>query len=780
MYQLRPFQEEAVQDLMKKTIDALQEPQYQTKILLEAPTGSGKTVMMAELLARIVDEIPLMPINAEQLSFIWIAPNTLHIQSYNSLKYLYSDSNKLTCVNLDEMGTNPVLNHRELLFINWSTVDKERNIWRRENETNTNLETLIENTRLSGAKIILVIDEAHLSAFSGQQAIAVRALIKADAEIYVTATPNFERPQRSVSVTRRRVVDEQMIKKGVRFNIGLRPEDQNGENVHIHLLRTAFKKKQEMQELYDKELGRGVLNPLILIQLPSDNTVLTDEDRTIRETLESLLLAEYDISTQNGRLAVWLSGERDKDGLEEMNGLQDVLIFKQAIAQGWDCPRASILVNYRVIGSTTFGLQTVGRILRMPHQKHYTHDALNYGYVYSNIPTNQIQFVPSDSDYFDWQISHRKNNSTMNFDVLSKDIIVNDRPTPGVLTSAFDKIFYKVMEERYDLKPIPEADLLMQDDLSLLNETKERNQKNLAQRFWEFTIDSNQVKIVTDFEVKPEVERSNLIDGGVTRYFALTPAQYSIAFDKFCYDQITRLNRSKSWKKLRQTLIQFAEYYLSMFETDTIRLFLYPQNKEYLQQDIVTALERFDIWQKEKGNVNRRVVSDNWEVPVARYYSEKYNRFDIESHAMEPFYEYQGVSAPELAFKEYLQRNENLIEWWYKNGDSGKEHFSVHYRSELGEVRLFYVDFVVKLKSSVICLFDTKTKRSDRDAPQKHNALLDYIEKENTEHIDRQLIGGILIPEGNQGITNFRYPKFRITDTNDLTGWEFINLSELR
>ena len=44
----------------------------------------------------------------------------------------------------------------------------------------------------------------------------------------------------------------------------------------------------------------------------------------------------------------------------------EVLIFKQAIATGWDCPRASILVMLRDIKSVTFEIQTVGRILRMP------------------------------------------------------------------------------------------------------------------------------------------------------------------------------------------------------------------------------------------------------------------------------------------------------------------------------------------------------------------------------------------------------------------------------
>ncbi len=129
------------------------------------------------------------------------------------------------------------------------------------------------------------------------------------------------------------------------------PEQQNGENVHIHLLRKAFDKKQELEALYNEEFGEKKINPLLLIQLPSENSALSDEDKNIRDTLVGLLANEYGITTSNGRLAIWLSGERDKDGLEAVNGLQDVLIFKQAIAQGWDCPRAAVLVSYRPVQS---------------------------------------------------------------------------------------------------------------------------------------------------------------------------------------------------------------------------------------------------------------------------------------------------------------------------------------------------------------------------------------------------------------------------------------------
>jgi type III restriction enzyme len=774
MFVLKEFQEEAVQNLLHHTIEALQEQVPQTPILLEAPTGSGKTVMMAALIERIVEELPLRTGQLNDVAFIWIAPNTLHIQSYHSLKSLYEDANKLHCVDLDEMSDNPQLNSRELLFVNWSKINSVNNVWRTPNEKNINIETLVENTRADGLYIILIIDEAHLDALTGRQAIEVRRLIKADVEIMVTATPN-ERPARTVAISRRKVIGEQMIKKGVRINIGLNPAQQNGDNVHIHLLRKAFEKKAELQALFNRELGEGVINPLILIQLPSENQTLSNEDKSLRDTLQLLLENEYDISTANGRLAIWLSEQRDKDGLEDMNGLQDVLIFKQAIAQGWDCPRASVLVSYRKIDSPQFGIQTVGRILRMPHHRHYNNDNLNYGYVYSNIQTNQIIFKPSDEDYFDKQIAERQIRTDWTFESMTKSIIVNDRPAPGLLTSAFESLFFEVVRKRYAIEELPDVDLFNIDNEAIYKEQKESNKRALVQNGWEFEIDVNQIAIPADMEADPYEVNAIIVNTDQVRHFAITTAQFYEIFNKFCYDSVTRLNRSKSWKKLRETLIHFAEYYLAMFETDAIKFFLYPQNRPLLVQLITHALEQFDEWQRAKGNKNRRVEEVIWEVPQVRYFNHLYKNEDIPNHALLPFFELNNASSVEKAFKHLLIENAEHITWWYKNGDSGKEHFSVHYTNSQNELRLFFVDFIIKFKSGKIGLFDTKTMGFDAEAPNKHYALLEYIERENLKLANNKFIGGIIIPTDNAGVVSFRYPLNRITDTNDLRGWEFFN-----
>ncbi len=53
------------------------------------------------------------------------------------------------------------------------------------------------------------------------------------------------------------------------------------------------------------------------------------------------------------------------------------------------------------------------------------------------------------------------------------------------------------------------------------------------------------------------------------------------------------------------------------------------------------------------------------------------------------------------------------------------------------------------------------------------------MDKENILNSNRELIGGVLIPDDNGGIPGFRYPLFRINDTNDLTGWSFFNPAEI-
>ena len=80
---LKNYQEDAVSELQAKTIKQFERSGNRT-IVFKSPTGSGKTLMMAEYLKRLVD---IKPYN---FSFIWAAPRQLHKQSKESLKNTYN------------------------------------------------------------------------------------------------------------------------------------------------------------------------------------------------------------------------------------------------------------------------------------------------------------------------------------------------------------------------------------------------------------------------------------------------------------------------------------------------------------------------------------------------------------------------------------------------------------------------------------------------------------------------------------------------------------------
>lgn len=74
--------------------------------------------------------------------------------------------------------------------------------------------------------------------------------------------------------------------------------------------------------------------------------------------------------------------------------------------------------------------------------------------------------------------------------------------------------------------------------------------------------------------------------------------------------------------------------------------------------------------------------------------------------------------------------------------------------------------FVIRMKNGHVYLFDTKSAGSDVTAPEKHNALLQYIQEHSTK--DTPLYGGVIIQDGS----NWLYSKLPIENTTDLLNWD--------
>ncbi|MCZ7614338.1 MAG: DEAD/DEAH box helicase family protein [Ignavibacteriaceae bacterium] len=204
--ELRGYQETAVKELKEKSNKLLQLNRNST-ITFEAPTGSGKTVMMAAFLKQLVEDRK----DDKRFSYIWAAPRQLHTQSKEKLEKYFYDSKALRCSYFEDLNDKRI-DENEILFLNWESINKADNIYIRENENDFNLSKVISNTIDDERTIILVIDESHFAAKTETSQELIQ-LIQAKISIEVSATPHITNEDEKVKVYREHVIEDEMIKR---------------------------------------------------------------------------------------------------------------------------------------------------------------------------------------------------------------------------------------------------------------------------------------------------------------------------------------------------------------------------------------------------------------------------------------------------------------------------------------------------------------------------------------------------------------------------------------
>lgn len=756
MIQLKKYQTKAVDTLIDDTFSLLAAPDRRKKMVFKAPTGAGKTVMTAAYMARLCDELPdRSDLRRQRVAFIWLAPNKLHQQSLASFRRLFADTRLLNPIEFEGVQGG-VLNHRDVLFLNWQSVNKDSNVYVRDNEQDRTLSQYVQRTYGQETEVIIILDEAHLFATKGPRATELLAKLNAKIEVDVSATPEF-RSDYGYTVKRPDVVAAQMIKKQVVLNPALDASHQEGRSLTAVLLEESLAQRQKLGDAYNR-LGVAI-NPLLLIQLPNDRTDLSPDDLRIRDELTGLLRDEYGISTSNGRLAVWLSDAKDKinlDGIEAPQSPVEVLLFKQAIALGWDCPRAGVLLIFRELKQETFTIQTVGRILRMPEQKHYPDELLNNGYVYTNLSRNIIQVVADDVDYLVQYRALRRPDIADT--LLLQSAHINTRLDRNRLNSKIGRFLARASEQLWELSLNDRNGLSYSD----------ANRQQLQKRLINTDVSNIDIPLPTDVVLSGEEE---IVNAGSIARFAKTTGELRDLFFRFCRDHTGGYAPADSTPILNMALVQWSESYLNYFETDTHKLVLQEQNRPRFAELIELALEMYrQFMEEEAKKATRQVQYNPWNVPAERVYTQHYAEQPATRHALAPFYQYTGASLPEQQFIEFLETNETSLDWWYKNGDSGPAHFAVPYEKRTdSRTHLFYVDFVIKLKDGTLALFDTKTPDSDPDMVAKHNAL--YIYLTQLAATGQRVIGGILLAKGNGLNRRWIFPPGEINSGSDTTNW---------
>jgi len=741
--EFKNYQEKAIVKL-KQEVNELLDVEGNKICIFKSPTGSGKTLMMAEFLKRLIDS----RIDGKKFSFIWIAVNKLHDQSRNSLKKYYDQFGVgVKCSYFEDLDERKI-SENEILFLNWASINKKGNIYVRENERDNNLSNVVARTKDEGRIIILIIDESHRNAETEKSQELIED-IGPKITIEVSATPQLKGVFRGVEVELKDVKDEGMIKKEIVINPGFenfklnkKLADKTADEI---VVETALKERIALAKLYEAE-GSNV-NPLILIQIPDTRQGMIDKKDAVVQ-----LLGKYGITTENGRLAIYLSDKDSKINLENIEKNEnevEVMIFKQAIAVGWDCPRATILVLFREWKSMVFSIQTIGRIMRMPEHYHYKNLELNIGYVFTSL--SNIGIAEDIAKEYITVFEGKRRDDYENIDLTSYHSKRFREETR--LSSDFVPIFFQAAGE-----------LKLKDRISLKHSIVDTK-----------LIASGKITDV-DKETK-SIEKKGTLD------IPKNEVELQNAFDYFARENLAPFAPElRSIKRINDSLYRFFDKSFKMDVDDWAKIQAIVLADENRQAVIDVINRAKELYQDTVGRGKHELVQNEelWNVPRIINYNLNFVEKDFKQSVILPYFAktkgtdtlslFEEDSDIEVAFIEYLEKAKQ-VKWWFKNGRQDGSYFAVPY-VENGQEKPFYLDFVVMLNDGRIGLFDTKGGIYAKTAKERAEGLAEYIAVEKKK--GKNLIGGIVLKDKNSW--RFNDNKKYSYNPNDLKDWKFLHL----
>ena len=387
---LKRFQEDAVESgvdvfsYTKQLLDAANDPVSRATaihqhgyLLIEAPTGAGKTLIAGHIVERLS--------HIENVVWFWFAPFRGVVDQTAAFLREQFAGLRLRTLAEDRM---PGGSRRGDVFVTtWQTVAtrvKDKRNVRRTGEQNPSVDELIAELRALGLRIGVVVDEAH-HGFHGETLAAefFRGVLQPEYTILITATPDDadladlqRRAQlgelKRITISRADAVSGGLVKDGIKC-VAWKADEEREALIDFEM--TALGEGRRLHQLLKAALAEKAiaLVPLMLVQV--DSTA-----KSVERAKEKLLKLGFTES----QIAIHTAAEPDAGLLALANDeTREVLIFKMAVALGFDAPRAWTLVSMRATKDPDFGVQLVGRILRVHRrlQGRKVPELLRYGYV---------------------------------------------------------------------------------------------------------------------------------------------------------------------------------------------------------------------------------------------------------------------------------------------------------------------------------------------------------------------------------------------------------------
>ena len=415
-YTLKDYQEDAVADVLANLRDAREawrsDRPRPSAFSLTATTGAGKTVMAAVAIEALFDGHPDYDFEADPGAVVlWFTDDpSLNEQTRFKLMEAADKISHSRLVVIENSFSQEKLEPGKVYFLNRQKLSKNAMLVRGApdadlDDTQQNLEHLpppdnraqtmwdilrntIEDPTLT---LYLVLDEAHrgmkrpTSKEAAEKSTTVQRLVNgANAVppvpvvwgISATVERFDEAMEKSagrvkypnVVVDPARVQESGLLKDDIRLDF---PAETGVFDTS--LLRRATRLLKESTDLwrqYAEAQDEEAVTPLMVVQMPNKPT---EED--LRNVFESIyaewpeleddavanVFGEHTDIEVAGYTAHYVYPQMVQDQTHIR-----VLLAKDAISTGWDCPRAEVFVSFRNAKDVTYITQLLGRMVRTP------------------------------------------------------------------------------------------------------------------------------------------------------------------------------------------------------------------------------------------------------------------------------------------------------------------------------------------------------------------------------------------------------------------------------
>lgn len=419
-FKLKDYQHDAVVQVLDNLTRARKSyhvDNKETSFALTATTGAGKTVMAAAAIEALFygnDDLDFDPDPGAVV--IWFSDDP-NLNDQTRMRLMQS-SDKLThdrLVTIKPPFSVPLLEPRKVYFLNTQRLSRTSLLTRGAERTADDLagqgsfitpddlayniwQTLASTIEDESLTVYMVLDEAHRgfntntsrdkstiirSLVNGEQtglpipvvwgiSATVQRFTEAMAEAEVLGTRTALPP---VTVDPVRVQMSGLIKDTIRLDI---PAESG--NLETNLATRAARKLKESAKRWGKYLAEQSklpgesttepVQPLLVLQVP--NTEDPDDVGLWLDTVAAELgdLTSYSVRHVLGDHTTKTFGSWEIDWIEpqrvEETTSVRVLIAKDGISTGWDCPRAEVLLSFRPAKDHTHITQLIGRMVRTP------------------------------------------------------------------------------------------------------------------------------------------------------------------------------------------------------------------------------------------------------------------------------------------------------------------------------------------------------------------------------------------------------------------------------